>query len=83
MVFTNAYVNVPICGASRASMMTGIRPTESLFLKYYSRIDEEAKDAQTLFGYLKSRGYFTQSMGKIMHFSSDSLGLKISLYWTV
>jgi len=72
VVFTNAYVNVPICGASRASMMTGIRPTESLFLKYYSRIDEEAKDAQTLFGYLKSRGYFTQSMGKIMHFSADS-----------
>lgn len=31
VLFANAYVNVPVCGASRASMMSGIRPTEKRF----------------------------------------------------
>ena len=29
--FNNAYCNVAVCGASRASMLTGIRPTKNIF----------------------------------------------------
>lgn len=72
VVFQNAYVNVPVCGASRASMMTGIRPTESRFVGYQARMDEDAPDAVPLFSLLKSNGYFTQSIGKVMHFPDDS-----------
>lgn len=72
VVFQNAYVNVPVCGASRASMMTGIRPTESRFVGYQSRMDEDAPNAIPLFSLLKDNGYFTQSIGKVMHFSDDS-----------
>ena len=72
VVFQNAYVNVPVCGASRASMMTGIRPTESRFVGYQSRMDEDAPNAIPLFSLLKDNGYFTQSLGKVMHFSDDS-----------
>lgn len=71
-VFTNAYVNVPVCGASRASMMTGIRPNQVRFRSYQARADKEAPDAETLFGMLKSNAYETHSIGKIMHFSNDS-----------
>ena len=72
VVFANAYVNVPVCGASRASMMSGIRPTEKRFVGYEARIDEDAKGAETLFGYLKKQGYYSESIGKILHFSEDS-----------
>ena len=72
VVFANAYVNVPVCGASRASMMSGIRPTEKRFVGYQARIDEDAKGAETLFGYLKNQGYYSESIGKILHFSEDS-----------
>ena len=72
VLFANAYVNVPVCGASRASMMSGIRPTEKRFVGYQARIDEDAKGAETLFGYLKNQGYYSESIGKILHFSEDS-----------
>ncbi len=72
VLFANAYVNVPVCGASRASMMSGIRPTEKRFVGYQARIDEDAKGAETLFGYLKKQGYYSESIGKILHFSEDS-----------
>jgi iduronate 2-sulfatase len=72
VLFANAYANVPVCGASRASMMSGIRPTETRFVGYQARIDEDAKGAETLFGYLKKQGYYSQSIGKILHFPDDS-----------
>lgn len=35
MKFANAYCNVPVYGASRASMLTGMLPTENRFLAGY------------------------------------------------
>jgi len=32
MVFKRAYCQVPVCGASRASLMTGILPTPTRFI---------------------------------------------------
>ena len=34
VTFKRAYCNVPVCGASRASILTGIRPTANRFLKF-------------------------------------------------
>jgi iduronate 2-sulfatase len=34
MVFTRAYCNIPVCGASRASILSGIRPNRQRFLNH-------------------------------------------------
>ena len=71
-LFENAYCNVPVCGASRASLLTGLRPTLTRFKRYFTRADEDAPDATTLPGLFKANGYTTVSNGKIFHDRDDS-----------
>lgn len=72
VTFTRAYSNVPVCGASRASMMTGLRPTRDRFRTYHTRAEEDAPEAPTLAGWFKQAGYTTISLGKVLHHSDDS-----------
>ena len=72
-IYNNAYVTVPVCGASRASLLTGIHPTKNRFIDYGSRVDEEAKGLTTLPGQFKKNGYYTTSVGKIFHHPDDGL----------
>ena len=71
MQFNNAFCNIPVCGASRASLLTGFRPNKTRFVNYFSRIDEEMPMALTLSGLLKDNGYTTISNGKVSHHSGD------------
>ncbi|MHC4251362.1 MAG: sulfatase-like hydrolase/transferase, partial [Planctomycetota bacterium] len=41
VVFERAYCNVPVCGASRASLMKGVRPTPTRFRTYDTRADKD------------------------------------------
>jgi arylsulfatase A-like enzyme len=72
LLFERAYCQVPVCGASRASLMTGILPTESRFVNYFSRSDEDVPGAATLPQVFKNAGYTTLSNGKIFHNKKDS-----------
>ena len=72
VVFKSAFVNVPVCGASRASLMTGLRPTSSRFVNYLARADVDAPGFATLPAHLKAAGYTTLSLGKILHVEEDS-----------
>lgn len=72
VVFKRAFVNVPVCGASRASMMTGLRPTSTRFVNFLARADEDAPGIATLPAHLKAAGYTTLSLGKILHVEEDS-----------
>lgn len=72
VLFKRAYCQIPICGASRASIFTGIRPTATRFGKYNSRADKETPKAVTLPALFKSRGYTTVSNGKVFHIRADS-----------
>ena len=74
--FDRSYCNIPVCGASRASLMTGLRPARNRFLSYLSRADEEAPGIITLPGLFHDNGYFTISNGKIFHHANDD-----SLSW--
>lgn len=72
VTFTRAYCNVPVCGASRASLLTGIRPTYNRFLQYYAEARVETPDAVTIPEHFKNNGYKTISVGKIFHNAGDN-----------
>lgn len=72
VTFTRAYCNVPVCGASRASLLTGIRPTYNRFLQYYAQADIETPDAVTIPEHFKNNGYTTVSIGKVFHTPADN-----------
>ena len=69
--FNNVYVNIPTCGASRASILTGMRPTREYFKKYYTSIDEDMPQAITISQLMQAKGYTTISNGKVSHNKSD------------
>ncbi len=73
-LFLNSYCNIPVCGASRASLLTGLRPTYTRFKNYYTRADEDAAGITTLPGLFRNQGYTTISNGKIFHIKEDSAG---------
>lgn len=71
-LFQRAYCNVAVCGASRASLMSGIRPTAGRFLRHTARQDEQAPDVPSLAEYFRENGYYTISNGKVYHFRDDT-----------
>jgi len=73
VLFEKAFSNVATCGASRASIMTGLYPTQTRFTHWYSRMDEHAPGIITLAEQLKNNGYHTQSLGKVNHTIEDTL----------
>src|SRR5690606_18421768 len=48
VLFERAYCMVPTCGASRAAMMTGIRPTRDRFTSYLTWAEKDAPDVTTI-----------------------------------
>jgi iduronate 2-sulfatase len=72
LLFQQAYCNIPVCGASRASLMTGIRPTINRFITYYTWADKDAPGIKTLPTLFRENGYHTISNGKIFHNQFDS-----------
>ena len=58
MMFTRAYCNIPVCGASRASLMTGIKPTRSRFVNYHTRTEVDLPGALTMPAYFKKNIFY-------------------------
>ncbi len=69
--FNRAYCMVPTCGASRASLFSGRRPTPTRFVRFTARIDEDDPGIVPLHQHFKDKGYTTLSLGKILHFPAD------------
>lgn len=72
-LFERAYCMVPTCGASRASLMTGIRPSRERFKNYLTWAENDAPGIPTLNTTFRQQGYTTISLGKIFHHKTDSL----------
>ncbi|OHX64504.1 sulfatase [Flammeovirga pacifica] len=73
IVFNRAYCNVPVCGASRASLLTGILPTKTRFIDYKAKAQEDVPTARTLPSVFKEAGYTCISNGKIFHYNRDMM----------
>ncbi|MEN3943366.1 sulfatase [Prosthecobacter sp. SYSU 5D2] len=71
-LFQRAYCMVPTCGASRASLMTSIRPAPKRFVTHLAYAEKDAPGITTLNTHLKENGYHTVSNGKIFHHPEDS-----------
>ncbi len=69
--FNRSFCNVPVCGASRASLMTGSRPTRNRFLGYSTWAEKDLPGVTTLPEHFKKHGYHTISNGKIFHHQND------------
>jgi iduronate 2-sulfatase len=73
VVFERSFCSVPVCGASRASLLSGLRPLRNRFVNYHSEVDQDAPDVVTLPELFKSNGYDTLSLGKVYHNHRDDL----------
>ncbi|WP_299057428.1 sulfatase [uncultured Polaribacter sp.] len=73
VTFTNAHVQAPLCGPSRASLMTGLRPSTTGI--YGMTPDNEirragnptTKEITFLPEYFAQNGYHTMGIGKLFH----------------
>jgi len=72
VLFANAHCQAPLCGPSRASVMTGLRPSTS---GIYGMIDDDSirtnnsvtRDIKFLPEYFTEHGYHTMGIGKLFH----------------
>ena len=64
-VFQRAFVQYPVCGPSRSSMLTGLRPESSGVLDLKTRLRDIHPDIITLPQFFRIHGYETAAVGKI------------------
>jgi len=70
--FNQAFCNVPVCGASRSSLLTGLRPQyPNRFINHASWAEQDAPGIVSLPAYFKEHGYTTISNGKVFHHQFD------------
>lgn len=72
-VFTNHFVQVPTCGASRCCMLTGMLPKTTGCLsneacRTFISGKPESDIPETFVHHLKRNGYYTVGIGKISHY---------------
>ncbi|MCU0456702.1 MAG: sulfatase, partial [Bacteroidales bacterium] len=62
----------PVSGASRASLLTGTRPTSYRFLSFDTWAEKDNPGAVTLPEHFRNNGYQTVSLSKVFHHLHDS-----------
>ncbi|WP_159520509.1 sulfatase [Sunxiuqinia indica] len=72
VLFTNAHCQAPICGPSRASIMTGLYPSTTGNYLQINDVDIKksnmvSKDAVFMPDFFEKQGYKTMAVGKIYH----------------
>lgn len=71
LLFEHAYCQQAICGPSRVSLLTGLRPDSTGIYTLEKSLDKTLPDTRTLPQHFKENGYQTVSLGKIYHHATD------------
>jgi len=74
VIFSRCYCQVPVCGASRASLLTGVRPNRERFRRFDTWADQDLRGNLSLPHHFRNHGYTTVSLGKIYHHRTDGAG---------
>ena len=83
-VFMNAYCNIPVSGASRASLLTGVYPSyPSRFVDFDAWADKDCPEAISLPECFKRNGYYVVSNGKVFHNIADNADSWSEAPWRV
>lgn len=83
-VFLNAYCNIPVSGASRASMFTGMYPQyPHRFTAFDASAEKDCPEAIPLPECFKKNGYYVVSNGKVFHNITDHAESWSELPWRV
>lgn len=67
LLFTRAYCQDAVCGPSRASLLTGLRPDTTHIFDNDTHFRTHNPGVVTLPQYFRLHGYRTQAIGKIFH----------------
>lgn len=67
IVCERAYVQLALCGPSRASLMTGLRPDTIKVWDNRVLFRETTPGCTTIGEHFKRNGYFTKAVGKVFH----------------
>ncbi len=68
--FNNAYSQQPLCGPSRASVMTGLRPNTINCFSLEDNFRKTRPDAVTLGQFFQNKGHYVGRVGKIYHYGN-------------
>ena len=91
VVFLNHFVQVPTCGASRYTLLTGMLPRTRVELgneaiRQTISGQAEMENPETFIHHLRRNGYYTVGIGKISHYTdgllygyNDSVGTELEL----
>jgi len=67
LAFTQAYTAAPVCGPSRAAILTGMRPTTSGIYNNHQDFNQVIPEIVTLPEHFRNNGYHAVGAGKIHH----------------
>lgn len=65
--FDRAYVQYPVCNASRSSFLTGLRPDQTGVVNNTTLLRDKLPDVVTFPQLLKANGWHSAAFGKIFH----------------
>lgn len=88
VLFTNAHASMPVCVASRNSLLSGMHPTTTGWYvgvnEHHAMVDsyhEVMKDKKMLPAHFKSNGYKTFCAGKIFHLGATDYPFLLDSLW--
>lgn len=73
-LFTRAYVNFPVCGPSRASLLSGLYPSRTRFKAWNCSQDNDVSGIVSLPMHFRNNNYTTVSLGKVYNNFDDGKG---------